>query len=428
MEYFISAAVIIMETFCCFQAFGSLLKPKNRLYVRVSSTALAVASFLVMNIFHLQGIYKICFLLVAFYLALLFAFEGSAISKLFTAIVTYVLFILVNYAVAFILMLVTGDDYAGIRADPLFFVFGAIITEVFFFMVVVFIRRVLLKKHDESGLKTFQWFGLLLFPLVSLYTIYLLMLSAISSGETSFTILIDAVGLMLINIALFYFVENLSNGFLVEKENQALKIQAYNEMKKTEALEEVFVEQRKQTHEFKNHLTAIQGLLEANDICSALEYVETVKGDVYLGDPIINTGNAAVDKVINQYYHLSNVLGISMDFVVGEKITIPIPIEEFIIIISNVLDNAVKASKDSDKKSITVKLIEEEGLLFAVKNSVNGEVVIENNQVVNDINSLEHGYGLKNVSSIIEKYGFYYAIDYNDGWFVFSSIFNNFNT
>lgn len=117
-----------------------------------------------------------------------------------------------------------------------------------------------------------------------------------------------------------------------------------------------------------------------------------------------------------------------MDFVVGEKITIPIPIEEFIIIISNVLDNAVKASKDSDKKSITVKLIEEEGLLFAVKNSVNGEVVIENNQVVNDINSLEHGYGLKNVSSIIEKYGFYYAIDYNDGWFVFSSIFNNFNT
>ena len=76
---------------------------------------------------------------------------------------------------------------------------------------------------------------------------------------------------------MFYFVENLSNGFLVEKENQALKIQAYNEMKKTEALEEVFVEQRKQTHEFKNHLTAIQGLLEANDICSALEYVETVK-------------------------------------------------------------------------------------------------------------------------------------------------------
>ena len=428
MEYFISAAVIIMETFCCFQAFGSLLKPKNQLYLYISSTALAVASFLVMNIFHLQGVYKICFTLVAFYLTLLFAFEGSAISKLFATIITYVLFLLVNYAVAFILMLVTGDDYAGIRADPLFFVFGAIITEVAFFMVVVLIRRVLLKKHDESGLKTIQWFGLLLFPLVSLYTIYLLMLSAISSGEASIAILADAVGLMLINIALFYFVENLGNGFLVEKENQALRIQAYNEVKKTEALEEVFVEQRKQTHEFKNHLTAIQGLLEANDICNALEYVETIKGDVYLGDPIINTGNAAVDKVINQYYHLSNALGLSMDFVVGEKIIIPISVEEFIIIISNVLDNAVKASKDSEKKSITVKLIEEDSLLFAVKNSVNEEVVIKNNQVINANSGLEHGYGLKNVSSIMEKYGYYYVIDYNDGWFVFSSKFSKFNT
>ena len=428
MDYFISAAVITMETFCCFQSFSSLLKPKSRLSVHVSSTVLAVASFFVINIFHLQGMYKTCFLLFAFYLVLLFAFDGSAISKLFAAIITYVLFLLVNYAVAFILMLVTGDDYAGIRADPLFFVFGAIITEVAFFMVVIFIRRVILKKHDESGLKTIHWIGLLLFPLVSLYTIYLLMLSAISSGEPSFTILIDAVGLMLINIALFYFIENLGNGFLVEKENQALKIQAYNEVKKTEALEEVFVEQRKETHEFKNHLTAIQGLLEANDICSALEYVETVKGEVYLGDPIINTGNAAVDKVINQYYHLSNALGVSMDFVVGEKIIVPISIEEFIIIISNVLDNAVKASKDSDKKSITVKLIEEDSLLFAVKNSVGGDVVIENNQVVNANNGLEHGYGLKNVSSIMEKYGYYYVIDYNDGWFVFSSKFSRFNT
>lgn len=53
-------------------------------------------------------------------------------------------------------------------------------------------------------------------------------------------------------------------------------------------------------------------------------------------------------------------------------------------------------------------------------------IVIENNQVISDSQDIEHGYGLKNVASKMEKYGYYYAIECADGWFVFSAIFNSF--
>ncbi len=426
MEYFISFAVIVMETFCSFQAFSTLLKPKSRKKELIAGAALALTSFSVINFLHVQEPVKSVYIVAAFFIAMLYAYEGTAVAKLFTAVMTYVLILLVNYMMAYLLMFITGDDFDGIRQDPLFFVFGALITEVAIFMVVVFIRRVLVKRRDENGIKTIQWLGMLLFPTVSLFTIYLLMISTISSGDTSFTNIIAAVGLMFANIALYYIIDSLGTGFKAEQENQALKIQAYNETKKTQALEEVFTEHRRQTHEFKNHLTALQGLLESGDTGSALEYVEGIKGDIYLGDAVINTGNAAVDKVINQYYHLAKAQGVTMDFVMGGKISIPIPVEEFIIVISNVLDNAVKASKESASRSVTVKLIEDNGLLYAVRNSVDKDIVIENNQVISDSQDIEHGYGLKNVALIMEKYGYYYAIECADGWFVFSAIFNSF--
>ena len=86
MEYFISFAVIVMETFCSFQAFSTLLKPKSRKKELIAGAALALTSFSVINFLHVQEPVKSVYIVAAFFIAMLYAYEGTAVAKEFKRI------------------------------------------------------------------------------------------------------------------------------------------------------------------------------------------------------------------------------------------------------------------------------------------------------------------------------------------------------
>ena len=99
--------------------------------------------------------------------------------------------------------------------------------------------------------------------------------------------------------------------------------------------------------------------------------------------------------------------------------------DDIVVLLSNLLNNAIEACDKSKEKIIKIKfVIEDKQIILAVKNSIkttptemNGELVTSKTQ-----NIEEHGVGLKNVKDIIDKYKGRYVIDYDDNYFTFSSI------
>ena len=83
--------------------------------------------------------------------------------------------------------------------------------------------------------------------------------------------------------------------------------------------------------------------------------------------------------------------------------------EEIVILLSNLLDNAIRESekvlKNTGKAVIHLKLeCEDHKLIFAVRNPVTEKVEIENDTIKSKRGD-HHGIGLLNVKAVVDKYG-----------------------
>ena len=93
-----------------------------------------------------------------------------------------------------------------------------------------------------------------------------------------------------------------------------------------------------------------------------------------------------------------------MIFKVGDMSGMRLNEEETVILLSNLLDNAIheclKVVKAGRKAVIYIKLVQEGGkIIFSVKNPVLEKVQIT------DSNGGMHGIGLSNVKAVVDKYG-----------------------
>ena len=98
-----------------------------------------------------------------------------------------------------------------------------------------------------------------------------------------------------------------------------------------------------------------------------------------------------------------------MIFKVGDMSGMRLNEEETVILLSNLLDNAihecVKVVKAGRKAVIHIKLVQEGGkIILSVKNPVLEKVQITNG-IVLDSNGGMHGIGLSNVKAVVYKYG-----------------------
>ncbi len=110
----------------------------------------------------------------------------------------------------------------------------------------------------------------------------------------------------------------------------------------------------------------------------------------------VNTNHSIVDAVLNQKFHAAREQGVSMIFKVGDMQGLKLDGEETVILLSNLLDNAihecVKVVRAGRNAVIHIKLVQEGGkLIFSVKNPV-----VEKVQVTDGI-VLDSGGGIRSM-------------------------------
>lgn len=122
-----------------------------------------------------------------------------------------------------------------------------------------------------------------------------------------------------------------------------------------------------------------------------------------------NTGNIALDSVIN--YKVSKMVesGIDVEINIALPETLEIDEDDFVIIIGNLLDNAAEATgkiNNGGKKYIYMDYEYDMGSVWiCVKNNFENEIKIQGDKFITGKKDKNiHGIGLQSIKSTIEKY------------------------
>lgn len=298
------------------------------------------------------------------------------------------------------------------------------ITEsIFICLILIFHNR--FKDHSEkwtSLSRTFTSF----FPLLSIIVILSISMIDVSQTTIDSRAMFAAVsGFAVIHLCYFYFISKTMDK---EEEMQRLRLlheRTQNQMTLYQDMQKSYELQRRQLHDYKNQLGCIQGMLEDGQAQNALSYVCKLTGTLSQSVGLISTGHKVVNIILNRKYQETAEKGITMTLSINDLSKLTISEEDIVILLGNLLDNAIAAcEKLDDDRIIRFKMtLENSQLILSVRNPVKEPILIKDNKVVGkNKNNSRHGIGLLNVDSVIQKHDGTSVLKYDNGWFYFSAI------
>lgn len=295
------------------------------------------------------------------------------------------------------------------------------------FVCILILRKQFGKKSTEMLVDT-EWLRFLFFPVFTIIVIWAMIsvFGNLQSKEQANVLFIIAFGMVGMNIVVFYLINDIIERETQIHEDRIFKIQVKNQVEMYQSVSENFDKQKRKTHEYKNQILCIESLLLKKQYEELERYVKNIYGDLNKELDAINTNNVIVNAILNAKYQEAAEKGIVFVFKINDLSDLCISDEDIVIILSNLLNNAIEACEKCDnKRIIKLKFVKEDTtIIIAVKNTFDQQIFYENGSIkTSKLSEIEeHGVGIKNVIRIIEKYSGSYIIQDKNNEFYFSIV------
>ena len=243
---------------------------------------------------------------------------------------------------------------------------------------------------------------LIIIPATSVFILCILLYGRSEGAEA----LLICISTLFINLSVFYLYHMMVENYRNIRENDIYKQQTYAYQNQLDVIMESQSRIKALKHDMKNHMLALQMLLQKRDWEEAEDYLNSMQG--FMANPLeyITTGNDTIDSLLNYKLQRANdVLN-----TVEAKINIP---EKLIlhsfdlnVVLGNLLDNAIEAASQTEEKELKIAIKLDKGVLFInIRNSCQGiaEGKVQHLETTK-ADGPNHGIGLRNVRRIVEKY------------------------
>lgn len=293
-------------------------------------------------------------------------------------------------------------------------------------LIVVIIGLFAKKRFQFKNTIWQDWLRAMLFPLTTTFcSVIFFQIYEIESSVGTELLLCEII-LLFFDVMAIWILDYMDQQQAALQDNIILKRSIKQEKESMEALVEAYSDQRKKTHDFQNQLAVIYGLAQQESPNGEIiKYVEPLLKKELLPTLITKTGRNVVDILLTQKYSAAIKNQISFQMQLGDLSTFPLSDEELIVVLSNLLDNAFNAcmavsSFDERKVLLKMRTKEAAGFLYLENRTAHDIEILDNKIVAPKNKSIEHGYGLKNVTAILENINALYVFDYNSQKHLFS--------
>ena len=270
----------------------------------------------------------------------------------------------------------------------------------------------------KQMLEPLQMAVAMFFPGVVVVLNIVLMVAGGRLDATRFAILFTA-GLTAAVLVHLMFVQMLNEQVVQRKDSE---YQARLEQERAEALLDSYTTQRRLTHEFTNHTEALSLMLQQGDVEGAKAYLADVGRTIQANTAILNSHNPLLDALLSKKYEEAARRGVMMYFDLSDLRDIPLENTELVIVISNLLNNAIDAAAKAAPPEVHVRVRQTPAeLLLSVRNRVEKNVPLTDGQLPRSTKREPgHGMGLANVQEVLARHGAEFALSCRENWFRFT--------
>lgn len=219
--------------------------------------------------------------------------------------------------------------------------------------------------------------------------------------------------------------------FIIYRQSESLRQQRLIQDARMETeymkIKNEYLKKSIELHDLKHQLQTLGAYLSTDQNDDAKRFLEDMVGDLQFSQGRIHawTGNPLIDSLLDGKMKKAVASKINME-IQSSNIRCAITDKDMSILLGNLLDNAIEgASKALKNKEITVQIVNKGNMLFIrVRNSLAQPPIIKDGKIVTSkADKVNHGWGIKSIETIVEKYGGQLDITYDTEYFNTQIIF-----
>lgn len=333
-------------------------------------------------------------------------------------------------AIEYLVFVILQDSF-GLKSEDILktgmlnYIMG-ILCLMMIFCAISIIKKSLSRKLGYL-LTEMEWLRFSVFPIFCIITIVALMFNfdVVESSRQGLILICIVSGLVVMNILVF---ELLSDALKRESKLADYKViqeRGKNETEKYQSMIKNYNEQQKLVHEFKNHMDCIASLIQHEEYSRLNSYISGIQRELNRHHDLMDTNNKLINTILNSKYIEAGEKNILLVVKANDLSDIVIDDQDMVILLSNLINNAIEACEKGVKKIIKLKLIKEpKWFIVSASNNYEQKPVKEEGKYITskfqDANN--HGIGIENIKDVIEKYEGTYSIKDENNIFQFSII------
>lgn len=344
-------------------------------------------------------------------------YESKGKSKYFLLIIIWAVWALMEFLAVYMI----GGMHLGERA---YGILGEAVSKILM-MGVVYCISIANFRRFEGGIPNKVYIWLFFIPIGSIY----IAIHEFYTGRKLVFSLLEISILLVFNLIIFEMYMKMNEFYIHQREKEMYAQQAEMIAVNTAEQKRMLEEFHEEKHNLVNELVVLKELVESDRKHEAVENIDAIINGRYYVERIADTGNSTVDAIINFKYVLAREYGIA--FVLKAFIPHELPILEndIGVVLGNALDNAIEAVKSCSRyeKKIEISMgVKKEAWIIVIRNPY--EKAIKRNRageiITGKADRMRHGYGLKSIQKIAEKYQGDMIVESDENIFTLTVVLN----
>lgn len=241
-------------------------------------------------------------------------------------------------------------------------------------------------------------------------------------GFTQVLLIVSCVLALIGSIAIFYFYDRYSQSVWRLQQQEIMITRLEMEERHYGRIEQVNQEHAAFLHDVRHYMKVIGEMAADNNDKAILQILSELQIKVSNTETEMLCQNHLLNAILNEKKKDAKRRGISVKIVVEPGFSVDAIADiDLIVIISNLLDNAIEAAEKCRNGYMKVSLFPQNENHFSIIKIVNnyvGRIEAKEGRLRTDkADRARHGFGLENVSDTVAKYGGYLQYFYRDGEF-----------
>lgn len=339
--------MIFIEMIIVILLYNSLFNKGKIDNILIYCLIIAVCSILFYNFSKINGIFVYVVLLIAEIIAIAYVDKKDNNLVLIEIFISVIMSFIIQSSIVIVVFLLTGKtkEYRDIHL---------LIYAIIIFLIIILMKHC--NKLKAIDLQSYIEDNLLMSNVIlNIFTFFMILKLIYDSGRISNIMIIEIIVLIFINIFFNVSFYKSIHKTIIRNKNEEVK-NAYNPL-----LDEIIQNIRANEHEYKNHIGMLFSMIQVSNSIPELKeragrYIGNIQNTNVLSN-VLDIESTIIKSVLYSKLVECDQLGISLSYEIKTNLENSLLDDtEITIILSNLLNNAIEASKNTinkeDRKSV----------------------------------------------------------------------------